>query len=345
MAQRVVLHVGLMKSGTTYLQRRLEANRDLLAGSGVLFPGRTWNDQVAGVVDILQRRRVGPPTTGAWARLVDEAAVHDGTVVLSMEFLAPAAPTKVHTVVESFGEAQVDVVMTLRDLGRGVPAMWQESLQNGGVQSWRQYVDSLRGDTKPSQVFWRKQGMGRIAAKWAAIVGPERLSLVTVPRPGAEPGLLWARFCEAAGIDGSTCLEVSPANTSLDAASALVLRDLNLRLQADELSPGDYHTLVKFGLGKGAMAGRGAGPAIGFDPPPWLRRRAERMTAKLAVTGARVVGDLAELAPVTVAGVDPETVDAEARLEAAVDALRALTLRRAEERRVARQATTTSEIS
>jgi hypothetical protein len=335
MAHRVVLHAGLMKSGTSYLQQRLGANRDLLAGSGVLFPGRTWRDQVSAVVDVLGRRGIGPAPTGRWARLVEETTAHDGTVVISMEFLGPARPEQVATVVASFADTPVDVVLTLRDLGRGVPAMWQESLQNGGVHGWRDYVEALSGQAKPARAFWRQQGMARITETWVSAVGAEHVRLVTVPPPGAEPGLLWTRFCAAAGIPGADCLEVRPANTSLDAASALVLRELNQRLAADELSPGDYHTLVKFGLAKRAMAGRGAGPAIGFDPPAWLRERAERIAVRLLASGAQVIGDLAELEPVTVAGVDPETVDAEARLSAAVDALRALTVQRAAERRTA----------
>ena len=41
MAERVVVHIGLMKSGTTFLQGRLDANREQLAAQGVLFPGPT----------------------------------------------------------------------------------------------------------------------------------------------------------------------------------------------------------------------------------------------------------------------------------------------------------------
>ena len=39
MAERVVLHVGCLKSGTSYLQRTLDRNRDALAAQGFLFPG------------------------------------------------------------------------------------------------------------------------------------------------------------------------------------------------------------------------------------------------------------------------------------------------------------------
>ena len=43
----VVLHVGAMKSGTSYLQARLFANQDVLRERGVLVPGETWTHQVA----------------------------------------------------------------------------------------------------------------------------------------------------------------------------------------------------------------------------------------------------------------------------------------------------------
>lgn len=332
MAQRVVLHVGLMKSGTTYVQQRLAANRDLLVGRGVLFPGATWRDQVLAVSDVLGRKQAGPSSAGRWARLLDEVAAHDGTVVVSMEFLGPARPERIAAVVESFGDTTLDVVLTLRDLGRGVPAMWQEALQNGGTVGWRDYVDLLPGRRKPAQAFWRQQGMARIVDNWVSAVGADHVSLVTVPPPGAEPGLLWSRFCEAAGIRGEECVEVAPANTSLDAAAALVLRDLNARLEQDDLSVGDYHTLVKFGLAKTVMAGRRSGPPIGFDPPGWLVERSAEIAGRLASCGARVVGDLADLAPAVVPGVDPDTLSAQERLDAAVDILRDLTLRRANDR-------------
>ncbi|WKN47530.1 hypothetical protein [Nocardioides sp. Arc9.136] len=332
MASRVVLHVGLMKSGTSYLQQRLGANRALLLERGVLFPGGTWRDQVLAVSDVLGRKQAGPAARGRWAALVAEAAAYDGVVVVSMEFLGPAPPERVAEVVGSFGEVPVEVVLTLRDLGRGVPAMWQESLQNGGTTDWATYVAGLDGKRKPARSFWRQQGMGRIVRNWAEAVGPQRTAVVTVPPPGAAAGLLWDRFGVAAGIDVAGAVEVEPANTSLDAASALVLLELNRRLEAAELSADDYHTLVKFGLAKRVMAGRGGG-AIGFTPPPWLVARSAEVVDRVAATGARVVGDLDELAPVAVPGVDPDAVPAEERLAAAVDVLAGLTVQRADQRR------------
>ena len=52
MSGRVLLHVGLPKSGTSYLQKLLSANRERLRGHGVLFPGADWSDQVVAVRDV-----------------------------------------------------------------------------------------------------------------------------------------------------------------------------------------------------------------------------------------------------------------------------------------------------
>ena len=41
MARRVYVHVGLPKTGTTYLQHMLWESREALAADGVLFPGET----------------------------------------------------------------------------------------------------------------------------------------------------------------------------------------------------------------------------------------------------------------------------------------------------------------
>ena len=45
MAERVFVHVGTPKSGTTYLQAGLWAQREALGSHGLLFPGRTPFDQ------------------------------------------------------------------------------------------------------------------------------------------------------------------------------------------------------------------------------------------------------------------------------------------------------------
>jgi hypothetical protein len=294
----------------------------------LLFPGEDWREQVHAVSDVLGRRKIGPAASGRWASMVEQIEAYDGDVLISMEFLGPAHQENIGKVVTSFGHTPVEVVATLRDLGRAVPAMWQESLQNGGTCSWREYLDLLPDRGPVARAFWRQQGMGRIVDNWVQAVGADRVTLVTVPPPGAGPDVLWSRFFEAARVDGAGALDVPPVNQSLDAASAQVLRALNARL--DETLKGQYR-LVKYGLAKKVLLGR-SGPRIGFVPPAWLVERSEVMLDRLAASGARVVGDLAELAPVTVPGIDPDDVPETELLAAYLDALHGSILHRARPR-------------
>ena len=328
MAERIVLHVGLMKSGTSFVQRLAVANHDLLAERGVLFPGRNWAAQVRGVSEVLDRKRVAmAPEDGAWQSLVDEAAAFPGTALISMEHLGPAGAARIEEVAASFGDTPVEVVVTARDLGRGVPAMWQEALKNGRHLSYDDYVAAVEQRAEGlGRRFWREQDAAAITRRWAGAPGVAGAIVVTVPRPGAPVDLLWQRFAGALGIDPSGVELPGPANESLGAASAEVLRQLNSRLE--DLDYSRYVRKVKQPLAKKTLSRRRADePAVGFEPPPWLRQRSDRMVAGLRESGARIIGDLAELEPVTVPGVDPGSVPVEEQLAAAIAGLEGLARR------------------
>jgi hypothetical protein len=316
MAQRVVFHIGLMKSGTTFIQGRLNTNRERLAAQHVLFPGPTWNRHVRAVSDLLGSGKRRP---GSWNSLVDEINAHDGTAVVSMEYLAPMGRPRIKVLREAFPDAEVRIAVTVRDLGRSVPAMWQEAIKNRRTWAWDEYVRSIEQGGDAGRRFWRQQHAAKIVRRYASVVGPEHVYVVTVPPPGADPALLWDRFSEVVGIAADTWDEAPRANESLGAASTLVMSRLNAAT-ADLPLPA-YKKRVK-GLAKYVMGGhRGEEDPIGFTVPDWLRDESTRVVADLGRSGAHVVGDLADLEPVDVRGVDPATVGDAAQLEAALAAL------------------------
>lgn len=328
MAHTVWLHIGAMKSGTTFVQSTLEANRETLAEAGIRFPGTRWRDQVSAVRDVLGQTRDGAPlarTLGAWPRMLEEISQWDGTAVLSMESLAAAGPAKIETVVRGLAPADVRVVLTGRDLARTIPAMWQEAVQNGATWTWPEYLDGVRaGDRSlpgPGRSFWRHQALAGIARRWAAVVGLERLTVVTVPPAGSPPGALWDRFASVVGVDPASCVPAARVNASLGAPSAQVMRALNERLAAQGLSEAAYHRFVKHRLAKRALSERASvEPRVGLDAD-WVRPRSEALVQRLEDLGVPVVGDLRELVGTAVPGVDPASVDAGDQLDAAVDAL------------------------
>ena len=88
MADRVFLHVGVPKSGTTYLQTTMWHNRPALRAQGVLYPGRRRMDHFHACQDLRGKR--GPRPGGAWDRLRDELSDWPGTGLVTHEFFAMA---------------------------------------------------------------------------------------------------------------------------------------------------------------------------------------------------------------------------------------------------------------
>lgn len=320
MAQRVVVHIGLMKSGTTFLQGRLGANRQDLDAHGVLFPGPSWRRHVNAVQDLMGSSGA---TAGAWDSLTQQVNAYPGTAVISMEYLAMAGPRAIRIIGRSFGDADLRIVVGARDLGRTVPAMWQEAVKNRSVLGFHEYVEGIRDEAENGRRFWRQQQAARIVTRWAEHLGPARVHVVTVPPPSAPGEVLWDRFSEVAGIPARPSWNEAPrANESLGAASALLMRRLN-ELTAD-LPVKAYKRRVK-AVGKHLLpAHRGAEQPIGFTVPDWLRQEATRIREEISASGVHVVGELDDLTPLDVPGVDPATVDAEAELDAALAALEAV---------------------
>ena len=144
---RVYLHIGAPKTGTTYLQEVLFRNRARLAEHGVLYPGDSTAAHYAAVLDLRElsfarlrrpRRRGGVgggreprPATGAARRSM-----------ISHELLAAAKAESIERALASLGEHEVHVVLTARDLGRQVPAVWQEMVKNQQTIDFETYLDA-----------------------------------------------------------------------------------------------------------------------------------------------------------------------------------------------------------
>ncbi len=91
---RAVLHVGLPKTGTSFLQGVLRGNTDVLGRSGVRLP-RTEGQQLFLAVLYLTERsetwgRSAEAGRRAWERISGDVRRHDGTTVISSETLCLA---------------------------------------------------------------------------------------------------------------------------------------------------------------------------------------------------------------------------------------------------------------
>ncbi len=235
---KVFVHIGAPKTGTTYLQRVLAANRDQLAQQGVLYPraGEAHHQAAWGLRPESARGLDSTEFRGHWDELVAQVRAWQGhTVVISSEMFVFFDETLAAQVLGAFGDAEVHVVYSARDLLRQVPAVWQEQVKNQRTQSYGAFVLDLLGprSQRMARHFWRAQDAPRALARWSQGLPPARVHVVTAPPRGAAPTLLWDRFAEAIGIDGGAYDAAMPvANPSLGVASTEVLRRYNERYGA-----------------------------------------------------------------------------------------------------------------
>src|ERR1044072_2231107 len=95
--QRVFLHIGSPKTGTTFLQEVLWTNRDALREAGVKYPGSRADAHFLATQDLRElvwHGHVDPAVPGAWDRLVTEVRTWPGASVISHEMVGSAPARK-----------------------------------------------------------------------------------------------------------------------------------------------------------------------------------------------------------------------------------------------------------
>ena len=330
------IHIGPPKTGTTYLQDILWSNEKPLRRQGVLLPGKAKREHFRAAKDVrrLNRRKKGIDLGGPWGTLAAQMRSWPGRSVVSSEWLAVCGEAAVAHIVTSLGEVPTHVVITARDLGRVVPAVWQERVKNGSGRTLPDFVAGL-ADPEHSDLgrtFWNVHDSRALVRRWCTVLPPDRVHLVIVPTAGAAPDELWHRF---AGIflEDTTAYDTASvaANPGLGAADAEFLRRVNVEMDG-RLDKSVHASTVKNLLAKQTLAGRNdAGGRVELDSGTrsWLSERADETIDELRSSGCHVVGDLDELR-VPVDGpaelLTPEATDPVAVARAGVLAVRELLL-------------------
>lgn len=331
MTRTVHLHVGSPKSGTTYLQRILDGNREALADAGVLVVGDAQVDRVQAALQLREDPRVAklpPHRQRMWDELVARMRAWDGDrAILSYELLSAATPDQVARAMSDLAGLEVHVVITARDLARSVSSAWQERLKFGlttPLEEWRPpAADVVRGEWG-----WRTLDPASVTERWGSGLPPERIHLVTVPRPGAGEAELWRRFAEACDLSGAT-VSLTPARTneSLGAAPAEMLRRLNTRLRPPLDTDRAQARWLRDVLAHRILVPQGGEPlAITEEQFAEAAARADAAIAALAERGVRVHGDLEELRATRPEGALPSEATDAAVLDVALDTVLELLL-------------------
>ena len=297
MASTVFLHIGLPKTGTTYLQDILWSQRELLAEEGLLIPGSGHREHLWAALEV-KGRDVGkrhPAAPGAWRRLVDEVAAHPGPAVITHEFLCGASAEQAARAVADLAPADVHVVVTARHPLGMLTAGWQESVKNGGRLRMEE-VAAKPAEPKSGEFSWRTWDLGGVLERWGGHVPAERVHVLPVPGAGQPPDQHWRNFAGVLGLDASRYrLPEGATNTSLGVVQVELLRRINSHL-SDFRSAADRGVWIRGYLAEGHLVGQGGEK---FGPGPELvadcRARGERAVALVRERGFDVVGDVDSL--------------------------------------------------
>lgn len=305
-----LLHIGPPKTGTSSVQAAFHARRAETIAQGVRYAGSSRHSGSA-VLAITGRpafsRDSGPPPMAKWHALVREVhRARESRVLVSSEFFADAEPPAIRRAVDDMGRESLHVVVTLRPLERIIPSQWQQYVQSNMRLAFDEWLDgTLRNPPGPSPTFWRRHRHDRLVERWAAEVGPERMTVVVIDeRDHAHilrvfEGLLGLRV-------GTLVADEDIVNRSMTWPEVEAVRAFNIAFREAGLGNALFHKVMHFG----------AAPYMKLRVPPpeeprirlpgWAREAVARisreMVDNLRASGVRVLGDLETLVPSPEAG-------------------------------------------
>jgi len=235
---RAVIHIGLEKTGTTYLQNLLRDNAEELARQGVNYPAsfgyinhhalaayavdassvqdiHRWNGVTAANQDEFRgalRRRLAAEVASRPAR----------SWLFSCEHLSSRLHTQeaVDRLVELMRACGLDpeVLVLLRPQGEMIPSMFSTAVISGATAAF---------DVGVSIANRARYDFDAMLRRWEQAFGADRVT-VGAYRRNQPPGELAESFCRLAGVDPRGLrLPDSRANASLPFVQAELLRLFN----------------------------------------------------------------------------------------------------------------------
>ncbi len=327
--KRVYLHVGVPKSGTTFLQATLAHNRAALLEDGVLYPRDEHDVMFRAALDVRgNHKRWGlrrAEVKGTWDHLCRRAREHEGTTVLSHELLAAAGSRQVAAAMTMLTGLEVHVVVTARDPGRQATAEWQEGIKHGRTLTFETFRERvLTGDASHGYArrFADAQDLPEVLARWGEALPADRVHVVCGPPRGADPQDLWRLFAGAVGVDPERyeTADAMAANASLGVAEIDLLRRVNLALDQRLVQPA-YGRVVKRYFAQQLLAARESDrPRLPEDLYDDLVPVGERWVKEIDRAGYSVHGDLQQLVPTPPAEPSPHPDDVDPRAQVATAA-------------------------
>lgn len=298
MAERVILHVGAPKTGTSYLETILWSQLDRLEADGIWMPGkrRRAHDVLMGEVRGGVWRHEDAFWT--WAKVGEAARTRTDSILVTKEMLSGATAEQTRIALDPLEGQEVHVVVTVRQLAGALPSAWQQLIKARGLTPFGDWLAALRDD--PTHSYWHHHDPVSILKRWAPGLPADRVHVITMPT-ASDPTVLWQRFATILGVDPAayTTPERTP-NESLGAIEVETLRRINVGLGRELPMRSPYIAQVRDGFTRPVLLAR-SGERRRFGIPAeyaeWLEKRADQTVRELEALDCTIIGDLEELRP------------------------------------------------
>jgi len=193
-ANSIMLHIGAHKTGTTSLQAALFAASKQLEEQGVINlvadGDETANHAARAVQRLPSSGSAGAPVDyNVWTTLVRQAQAHPNQLVsISAEAFAVSESLVIKQIVKDLGLDRLQVVITLRPLGKILPSQWQQDLHGAWLSlEFEEWLKKTLKDVEPvKQIgplqvphqFWFRHRHDALLQRWIDAVGRDSITLV-----------------------------------------------------------------------------------------------------------------------------------------------------------------------
>ncbi|MBF4161892.1 hypothetical protein [Nocardioides acrostichi] len=301
----VYLHIGLQKTGTSYLQRLFLGSAEQLAGHGFDVVPDQRRSAYWLMLDVRDRLKPHDPAQAREVLAGLAQALSDAggrAALVSEESLSPAEDAQIERLLAACaaGDREPHVVLSVRDLARQIPSVWQQLLQSGRTITYPHYVRRLREVQGTDAPIWRQKDIAAVVDKWARHVPPERIHVVTVPPPGSDQTLLLRRYCSVLGVEPDWLVETDPgrANRGLRLEQSEVLRRVNDAIPENLFRRDLYGDIGKRWLSVQVLGGtEGRRILLPAEHAEWCQETSRGYVEHLRTSGVDVVGELEDLLP------------------------------------------------
>lgn len=315
---KYMLHVGLPKTGTSYLQAVLKEHRPGLKADGVLYPRFGKRGRFLAALDardLHEYAGMHHRADGHWRRFVESTAQFGGTVLFSHEVFGAPTSNEPPTALRELADKDAHIVVTARDPGRQLVSAWQQRLRFRSARTFDEYLEYCDFDPQPQYRHsrFRNQHLDSVLRAWGQFLPADHLHVVVVPPRGTPVSVLWQRFCSAVGIDAERFgpPDLPVVNPSLGIAQTEYLRRMNAALD-DRLKAAEHAAVRKLLVRTLGDTEPSPSPALPDKAYEIAEMLAGRWIDAVKAGGYDVSGDLEDLRPVRGTGPGPGDWDEEA---------------------------------